>query len=58
MCIFHLWDTWKEEFNQSVVESALREIPAQYPRVKASVENMPTRLLGYTPSNWSDGLRG
>ncbi len=58
MCVFHLWDTWKEQLDQSVVESALREIPARYPRIKASVENVPTRLVGYTPSNWSDGLSG
>lgn len=49
VCVFHLWDTWKEAFDPSLLHKILREAAAQYPRVKASVENVPTHLAGCTP---------
>lgn len=49
VCVFHLWHTWKEAFDQRLLQSVLREIATQYPRVKASVENVPTHLAGFTP---------
>lgn len=49
VCVFHLWDTWKEDFDPVLLHSALREIAPHYPDVKASVENVPTHLLGFTP---------
>jgi hypothetical protein len=49
VCVFHLWDTWKEDFDPRFLQSVLREIAAQYPGVKASVENVPTHLVGSTP---------
>ncbi|NIQ77211.1 MAG: hypothetical protein GTN93_03730 [Anaerolineae bacterium] len=49
VCVFHLWDTWREDFDWSVAEGILREMPDQYPGVKASVENVPTNLAGRTP---------
>jgi hypothetical protein len=49
ICVFHLWDTWKEAFDLSFLQSILHEIAPQYPRVKASVENVPTHLEGFTP---------
>jgi len=49
VCVFHLWDTWKEDFEPRFMESVLLEIAAQYPGVKASVENVPTHLAGSTP---------
>ncbi len=49
VCIFHLWDTWKEAFDPGFLQNVLREIAPQYPRVKASVENVPTHLAGFTP---------
>jgi len=48
-CVFHLWDTWKEVFDPNLLERTLHEIASQYPRVKASVENVPTHLEGCTP---------
>ena len=49
LCVFHLWDTWKEGFEPRFLQDVLREIAAQYPGVKASVENVPTHLAGSTP---------
>jgi hypothetical protein len=49
VCVFHLWDTWKEEFDPAVLRSVLWEAGACYPRVKASVENVPTQLAQATP---------
>lgn len=49
LCVFHLWDTWKEAFAPRFLQSVLREIAVQYPGVKASVENVPTHLAGSTP---------
>ena len=49
VCVFHLWDTWKEGFEPRFLQNVLLEIAAQYPGVKASVENVPTHLAGSTP---------
>jgi hypothetical protein len=49
VCVFHLWDTWKEAFEPRFLRDVLREIAPQYPGVKASVENVPTHLAGFTP---------
>jgi sugar phosphate isomerase/epimerase len=49
ICVFHLWNTWKTSFNPQKVESMLLEVADQFPKVKASVENIPTHLEGYTP---------
>jgi hypothetical protein len=49
LCVFHLWDTWKEDFDPGFLQNVLHEIAAQYPGVKASVENVPTHLAGFTP---------
>jgi len=49
VCVFHLWDTWKTEFNINHLKKTLSEIATQYPKVKASVENIPTHLKGQTP---------
>lgn len=49
VCVFHLWDTWKEDFDTAFVRDTFTEIAAQYPSIKASVENAPTQLQGATP---------
>lgn len=49
VCVFHLWDTWKGAFDPSILQDVLYEIATQYPRVRASVENVPTHLAGFTP---------
>jgi hypothetical protein len=49
VCVFHLWDTWKDAFDPTVLQRVLREAAADHPAVKASVENVPTRLTGSTP---------
>lgn len=49
VCVFHLWDTWKEDFDTAFVHDTFTEIAAQYPSIKASVENAPTQLQGTTP---------
>jgi hypothetical protein len=49
VCVFHLWDTWKEAFDPAVLHDALNEAATDYPGVKAAVENVPTQLAGVTP---------
>ena len=49
VCVFHLWDTWKEHFAPQFLQDTLDEIAPQHPRVKAAVENVPTHLSGTTP---------
>jgi hypothetical protein len=49
VCVFHLWDTWKERFDPALLHAVLDEIAPQYPDVKAAIENVPTHLQGYTP---------
>ena len=49
VCVFHLWDTWKETFDPAILQNAIREIAAQFPTVKAAIENVPTHLTGHTP---------
>lgn len=48
-CVFHLWDTWKEDFDPGFLQDVLCEIAPQYPGVRASVENVPNHLAGATP---------
>ena len=49
ICVFHLWDTWKEQFDPQVLHHTLEEVSAEFPKVKAAIENVPTHLEGYTP---------
>jgi hypothetical protein len=49
VCVFHLWDTWKERFDPGLLRAVFGDIAAQYPDVKAAVENVPTHLQGHTP---------
>lgn len=49
ICVFHIWDTWMEKFNVNDLRKDFLDTTAQFPRVKASVENIPTHLEGRTP---------
>lgn len=49
ICVFHLWDTWKEDFDLAFIRKIFSQISSQYPNIKASVENIPTHLEGHTP---------
>jgi hypothetical protein len=49
VCVFHLWDTWKSIFDPQNVEGMFLSIARQFPKVKASVENIPTHLEGHSP---------
>jgi hypothetical protein len=49
VCVFHLWDTWKDDFDPAVLHRVLCEVATDHPGVKAAVENVPTRLAGATP---------
>lgn len=51
VCVFHVWDTWATSFNLDQIREILHELARQFPRVKASVENIPTHLDGSTPSD-------
>lgn len=56
VCVLHLWDTWKEEFDPSFLREVLGEIAASYPGVKPAVENVPTQLSGFSPSDLVQNL--
>jgi len=45
ICVFHLWDTWKARFNLNRLKNALSEATSEFPEMKASVENIPTRMI-------------
>jgi sugar phosphate isomerase/epimerase len=49
VCVFHLWDTWKSSFDLQNVESIFLKTVERFPKVKASVENVPTHLDGCSP---------
>ena len=49
VCVFHLWDTWKSNFDLHNVENIFSNAIEGFPKVKASVENIPTHLKGYSP---------
>lgn len=47
--VFHLWDTWKANFDPEQLRNELNKITSSYPGVTATVENVPTHLEGHTP---------
>jgi hypothetical protein len=49
VCTFHLWDTWKQEFDVQGLRRVLSSVASSFPEVKATVENIPTHLKGYSP---------
>jgi hypothetical protein len=49
VCVFHLWDTWKSNFDLRNAENIFLKTAEQFPKVKASVENVPTHLEGCSP---------
>jgi len=49
VAVFHLWDTWKEEFNPAFLRGLMSDVVSQYPNVVAAVENVPTHLVDHTP---------
>ncbi|MGC1119460.1 MAG: hypothetical protein WBA22_00070 [Candidatus Methanofastidiosia archaeon] len=48
VCVFHLWDTWKPNFDVTTLRDWLDEVAPSY-TVKASVENVPTHMESTTP---------
>jgi hypothetical protein len=49
VCVFHLWDTWSKRFDPVYLKRTLDHVADQYPRVKATVENVPINLDDTTP---------
>ncbi len=49
VCVFHLWDSWKTSFDIDHLRMIFSEIADQFPKVRASVENIPTHLEGRSP---------
>jgi sugar phosphate isomerase/epimerase len=49
VCVLHLWDTWKTKFDWHKLKKDLLYVAPRFPRVKASVENIPIHLEGHTP---------
>jgi len=56
VCVFHLWDTWKKSFDVGKLKRTLSDAASQFPRAKASVENIPTHLKGHTPFSLVEGF--
>jgi sugar phosphate isomerase/epimerase len=48
VCVFHLWDTWKAKFNVNQLQKIFANITDQFPKTKATAENIPTHLEGHT----------
>ena len=48
-CVFHLWDTWQEQFDPLLLQEVVNRIAPLYPKVKVAIENVPTHLTGKTP---------
>jgi sugar phosphate isomerase/epimerase len=48
VCVFHLWDTWKTNFDMNRLQKIFSSITAQFPKTKAAAENIPTHLEGHT----------
>jgi sugar phosphate isomerase/epimerase len=49
VCVFHVWDTWREAFDPAALHRILGEVATHHPGVKAAVENVPTQVAGVTP---------
>jgi len=49
ICVFHLWDTFSTCFDLDSISDAFQETTSQFPRLRASVENIPTLIEGRTP---------
>ncbi|MCK4542420.1 MAG: hypothetical protein KAU17_09310 [Spirochaetales bacterium] len=49
ICVFHLWDTWKEDFQPAFLRTVFFKETSQYPGITAAVENIPTHLAAATP---------
>jgi sugar phosphate isomerase/epimerase len=49
VCVFHLWDTWKTRIDVHSLKTIFLDRADRFPKVKASVENIPTHMKGCTP---------
>ena len=49
VCVFHLWDSWVVDVDFEKPKNTLASLAANYPSVKASVENVPTYRTDITP---------
>lgn len=49
ICVFHLWDTWKTKIDVHKLKKDFLNITAQFAKIKASVENIPTHLKKHIP---------
>lgn len=49
ICVFHLWDTWKESFNLQYLEALYTRLCEKNPKIEISVENIPSRYANKTP---------
>jgi sugar phosphate isomerase/epimerase len=49
VCVFHIWDTWKKNFDPDELLNVINDIGPNYKYTKIAIENMPTHLSNYTP---------
>ncbi len=49
VCVFHLWDTWRTDFDVDKLKEDFLDVTTRIPNVRASVENIPTHLEDRTP---------
>jgi hypothetical protein len=47
--VIHLWNTFQRAFDFEFLRHTLDASGTQFPTVAASVENIPTSLIGFTP---------
>jgi hypothetical protein len=49
VAVFHFWDTWTRTIDTGFLSKTIDGYQSRYPDVKASVENIPTSVDGFTP---------
>ncbi|MFX0042934.1 MAG: sugar phosphate isomerase/epimerase family protein [Candidatus Hodarchaeota archaeon] len=49
ICVFHLWDTSDEKFDPVIQKEIIDSIAISFPKIRLSIENIPTSLKNYTP---------
>jgi len=56
ICVFHLWDTWKETIDLAHLQTVYKRFQKANPDIAFSVENVPTGIKGMTPFQLIQGF--
>jgi len=49
VCVFHIWDTWTKKIDVNLLQRIFDGLATQFPKIMASIENIPTHVGGCTP---------